>query len=332
MNEISRPKVLVVGGAGLIGSHTNKALHQDGFDTVVLDNLSSGFKEAVVVGEFVEGDLSDRSLLDTLFLKHEFKAVFHFAAHLDVGESVRNPLKYYQNNVSNTLNLLEAMQHHRVSYFVFSSSAAVYGIPEKIPIPETHKKMPINPYGKTKLMIEEIVHDFEGAYGLKHCNLRYFNAAGGDPEGRIYNYRRKEHNLIPVLLLNTFQNKRSIQIFGDDYPTPDGTCLRDYIHVDDLSRAHVLALRRLLDGAPSSTYNLGNGKGFSVKEVVDATQAITRIPLTIQLEKRRPGDPPVLLADASKARDELGWIPRYPDLESMVSHAWAALQKFPPSR
>lgn len=318
-------KILVVGGAGYIGSQVNKMLHAAGYQTVVLDNLSRGLRAAVVRGELIEGDIGDSVLLDQIFAQHSFSAVMHFAALIDVGESIQKPDHYYDNNVSRTLTLLQAMLRHRVNTFIFSSTAAVYGLPLKPKIDETHPCNPINPYGDSKLMVEKILSDLRNAYGLKFCSLRYFNAAGGDPEGEIKNGRAKESNLIPLALRSLLNPAGQVKIFGSDYPTRDGTCVRDYVHVADLGRAHIAALEKLLEGAASCCYNLGNGEGFTVREVLAAIERVTGLKLNIVESGRRPGDPPVLVADAHLARKALKWSPLYPDLDAMIAHAWQAL-------
>lgn len=324
---MDKKKVLVVGGAGFIGSHVNKMLNQAGYETVVYDNLSQGNRQAVTRGLFIEGDIGDESELDVLFKQHQFDGVMHFAALIDVGESVRAPAKYYINNVVNTIKLLEAMRQHQVNFFVFSSSAAVYGIPAKEHILELDPCLPINPYGQTKLMAEKILQDYAHAYGLKFISLRYFNAAGGDPEGEIKNYKKKEHNLIPIILHALMDKDYTATIYGTDYPTFDGTCVRDYIHVCDLGSAHIKALKNLWDGAPSNVFNLGNGQGYSVKQVIAAVEKVTSIPIRVIEGQRRAGDPPFLLANSDKARNKLQWTPAYPGLETIISDAWNALQK-----
>lgn len=324
MIRLRMKKILVVGGAGYIGSHVNKLLAQEGYDTVVFDSLSRGSPSNVVKGLFVKGDLSNPNDLHALFDQHTFDAVMHFAAYIDVGESVSHPELYYQNNVSNTLNLLHIMVKKGVSNLIFSSSAAVYGIPNTIPIQEDHPFHPINPYGRTKLMVEQILGDYEKAYGLHSCSLRYFNAAGGDPEGLIKNYNLKENNLIPIILKN-IKSSKPVTIFGTDYPTPDGTCVRDYIHVQDLAEAHILAMKHLMKNGGVKAYNLGNGNGFSVREVLKSAEKVTGLTVQVQEGQRRPGDPAILLADASKAAAELGWKPQYPQLDRMIGDAWRAI-------
>jgi UDP-glucose 4-epimerase len=318
-------KVLVVGGAGFIGSHVNKMLQKRGYETIILDNLSSGDPKTVLAGQFIEGDMANRSLLEKIFTKQRIEAVMHFGALTDVGESVLNPSIYYMNNVVNTLLLLEMMRKHNIKYFIFSSSAAIFGNPQEKYINETHPKVPINPYGQSKLMIETILQDFEKAYGLKFACLRYFNAAGGDPEGEIKNYKKKETNLIPIILKSLKNGTGKITIFGTDYNTPDGTCIRDYIHIDDLGSAHLKAMEKLFEGSSSLRYNLGNGKGFSVKEVIAAVEKTTGKKIIISEGRRRLGDPAFLLANSEKAFKEIGWKPQYPDLETMIEHAWKAI-------
>ena len=318
------PVILIAGGAGYIGSHVNKMLSQRGYQTVVLDNLSKGHEKAVIQGQLIKGDLADLHLLDHIFNSHAILAVMHFAALIDVGESVVNPGEYYRNNVANTLNLLMAMQRHGVKTFIFSSTAAVYGLPIQIPISEQHPCQPINPYGESKWMVEKMLNSFALSNGLKFCALRYFNAAGGDPQGLIKNYKTKESNLIP-LALRSLLNQGSITLFGTDYATQDGTCVRDYVHIDDLGAAHIAAMERLLQGGESGIFNLGNGQGFSVREVFKSVEKVTGRSLNVIEGTRRPGDPPFLVADASKAQQELHWHPRYASIDIMIKHAWQAL-------
>lgn len=317
-------KILVVGGAGYIGSQVNKLLNDSGYETVVFDNLCNGNRRRVKWGTFIKGDLANRRALEKTFNEHQFDAVMHFAALINVGESVAQPGEFYQNNVSNTLNLLESMRQHQVNNFIFSSTAAVYGIPQSQLITENHPKNPINPYGQSKLMVEKILEDYNNAYGLKSVTLRYFNAAGGDPTGIIKNYHQKKANLIPIIL-EAIKNDQPVTINGIDYPTPDGTCVRDYVHVNDLGTAHIKAMEKLFKGGPSEAYNLGNGKGFSIREVIKAAENVTKKSVDILEGPRRPGDPPYLLADSSKAIQQLDWHIQYPGLESMIEHAWKAL-------
>lgn len=324
---IKNPTILVVGGAGFIGSHINKMLHKAGYQTVVLDNLSRGYQEAVLYGTFVKGDLTDSEVLNHIFANYSIAAVMHFAAFIDVGESVKDPAKYYLNNVNATLNLLMAMLRYQVKTFVFSSTAAIFGHPVKPLIDEEHPCHPISPYGKTKWMIEKMLEDFEAAYGVRFCCLRYFNAAGGDPEGEIKNYQTRTSNLIPRILLSLDNPESFVTIYGTHYPTPDGTCIRDYIHIDDLGRAHLAALEKLLAGAPSNDYNLGSGTGFSVREIVHAIESILGVNVRVIEGKERAGDPAILLADSGKASRELNWHPRY-SLRQIIEHARNAYPQF----
>jgi len=313
--------VLVVGGAGYIGSHMVKLLGQRGFQVTVLDNLCAGHRDAVQGARFVLGDLGERDLLNALFQAEHFDGVMHFASHIQVGESVREPAKYYLNNVFKTQYLLDAMVAHRVKCFIFSSTAAIFGEPLRVPIDEDHPKQPINPYGRGKWMVEQMLQDYDLAYGLKAVCLRYFNAAGADPEGKLGERHDPETHLIP-LVLRAATSQRPITVFGTDYDTPDGTCIRDYIHVNDLGEAHLLALQRLWDGVGSAAYNLGNGNGFSVREVIDTARKVTGCEIPVVYGERRPDDPARLVADAHRARADLGWTPRYADLATIIAHAW----------
>jgi UDP-glucose 4-epimerase len=320
-----KPSILVTGGAGYIGSHTVLALKQAGYDVVILDNLVYGHRELVekvLQVELVVGDTNDRPLLDELFKNRKFAAVMHFSAYAYVGESVTDPAKYYRNNVVGTLTLLEAMLAASINKFVFSSTCATYGVPEVLPIPEDHHQNPINPYGASKLMVERILSDFDVAYGFKSVRFRYFNAAGANPDGLLGEDHNPETHLIPLILLTALGQREFISIFGNDYSTPDGTCIRDYIHVNDLADAHVLGLEYLLKGGDSEVFNLGNGNGFSVREVIAAAQTVTGLPIPVKECDRRPGDPPVLIGSAEKARKMLGWQPQYPSIQDIVSHAW----------
>jgi UDP-glucose 4-epimerase len=280
-------KVLVVGGAGYIGSHMALMLGQQGAQVIVLDDLSSGHADAVLSGRLVQGNIEDSGLLDRLFTDENFDAVMHFASFIQVGESVQHPAKYYRNNVVHTINLLDAMVRHRVRNFIFSSSAAIFGQPEYIPLDEAHPKQPINPYGRSKWIVEQILQDYDAAYGLKSVCLRYFNAAGADPEARIGEAHDPETHLIPLLLQVASGRRDSAQVFGRDYDTPDGTCIRDYIHVVDLAAVHSLALAHLIGGGTSAVYNLGNGNGFSVRQVIDAVRQVTMKPVPIIDAARR---------------------------------------------
>jgi UDP-glucose 4-epimerase len=321
-------KVLVVGGAGYIGSHMVKRLGQLGCEVTTLDDLSSGHRDAVLCGDFVYGDLADRTLLANVLQPGRFDAVMHFASFIQVGESVQQPAKYYANNVTNTLHLLEAMRSAGVHRFIFSSTAATFGEPQYTPIDECHPQLPINPYGRSKLMIEQVLEDYDRAYGFKSVCLRYFNAAGADPDGELGERHHPETHLTPLVLQAASGRRSDISVFGRDYDTPDGTCIRDYIHVSDLCEAHWLALQSLAHGAGSQRFNLGNGAGFSVQEVIDAAKRVTGRPIVVQYVPRRKGDPARLVADATQAHNRLGWRPRFAELETMVQHAWAWEMKF----
>lgn len=318
--------ILVVGGAGYIGSHMVKMLLETGHHVVVFDNLSTGYRDAVVGGDFVFGDLADRASLAYLFSGYQFDGVMHFASFIQVSESVQQPDKYYQNNVACTLNLLDAMVAAEVHHFIFSSTAAIFGEPQYIPIDEKHPKNPINPYGLSKWMVEQILADYDRAYGLKSICLRYFNAAGADPSGTLRERHYPETHLIPLVLQVAKGEREHITIFGQDYETLDGTCIRDYIHINDLCNAHLLALDYLIRHKSSAAYNLGNNTGFSVKQVIDIVKQVTNKTIPEHLGLRREGDPVRLVADAQLARKELGWQPQYSDLETIISHAWAAEQ------
>ena len=282
--------ILVTGGAGYIGSHCCKALSEKGLHPVTLDNLVYGHRNFVRWGEFFQGDVGNSADLKKLFNQHQIDAVMHFAAYAYVGESVQEPIKYYENNLRNTIELLHAVVENGIQYFVFSSTCATYGNPEKIPIDEKHPQNPINPYGRTKRMIEEVLQDYAAAYDLKYTSLRYFNAAGADPDGEIGEDHDPETHLIPLVLDVAAAKRASVKVFGTDYETPDGTCIRDYIHVTDLAEAHILALQRLMDGADSSNYNLGTGQGFSVLDVIERAQHITGKDIRAENGDRRPGD------------------------------------------
>lgn len=325
-----KPIVLVTGGAGYIGSHAVLALQSAGYEVVVFDNLVYGHRdivESVLKVELIEGDTNDRELLDQVFASRSFSAVMHFAAYAYVGESVTQPGKYYHNNVVGTLTLLEAMVAAGIKSFVFSSTCATYGVPKVVPIPEDHPQDPINPYGATKLMVERMLADFDPAYDFKSVAFRYFNAAGADPEGRLGEDHQPETHLIPLVLMAALGQRDSISIYGTDYPTADGTCIRDYIHVTDLAEAHVLGLDYLLKGGDSQQFNLGNGNGFSVREVIEAARKVTGRSIAAVECDRRPGDPPALVGSAEKARSMLGWNPQYADIETILKHAWAWHQK-----
>lgn len=319
--------ILVVGGAGYIGSHMTKMLVRSGYDVLVLDNLSTGFRDAVRYGRLIEGDLADHSVLDRLFAENRIDAVLHFAALSQVGESVQNPALYYRNNVANTLNLLDAMLAHGVRRFIFSSTAAIFGEPETPRIEEDHPQRPINPYGRSKRMVEEILQDYDRAYGLRYVSLRYFNAAGADPEGELGERHDPESHLIPLVLQAASGRRAQIAVYGNDYPTPDGTCIRDYIHVWDLCSAHLLALEHLLAGGQSDAFNLGNGAGFSVQAVIDTARRVTGRTIPASVQERRAGDPAILVAESAKARAVLGWEPRFDGLDTIIAHAWDWEQK-----
>lgn len=316
------PKILVTGGAGYIGSHAVRRLKKAGFNTIVLDNLVFGHREFVDPAELVVGDLSNIALLNKIFSKNRIDAVMHFAAYAYVGESVQNPSKYYHNNVGCTLSLLDAMIAHNVKKFVFSSTCATYGEPIEIPMTESHPQSPINPYGQTKLMVEKILRDYDTAYGIKSVCLRYFNAAGADPEGGIGEDHTPETHLIPLVLDAAAGIRPSITVFGHDYPTSDGTCIRDYIHVTDLADAHVLALRYITEKNKSDFFNLGNGNGFSVDQVIKSAEKITGRTIPVIRGERRAGDPAVLIGSSEKAHKILGWQSKFNDLDRIISTAW----------
>jgi UDP-glucose-4-epimerase GalE len=315
-------RVLVTGGAGYIGSHTAKALVKSGHEPLTLDNLSSGHRWALKWGRFVEGDLADPQLLPKTIRDERIEAVMHFAANIAVGESVKDPKKYFWNNVVNTLRLLDAMVDARVKLIVFSSSAAVYGDPQKVPIPEDHPTRPVNPYGDTKLMMERALRWYGNAYGLRWVALRYFNAAGADPEGKLGEEHEPETHLIPLVIRAALGRLPCVEIYGTDYPTPDGTAIRDYIHITDLAEAHLLALDYLARGSQSQALNLGTGQGHSVREVINAVGRISPRPVPVREGPRRAGDSPILVADPSQAEKVLDWKPRHPELQAIVQSAW----------
>ncbi len=315
-------RIFVTGGAGYIGSHVVKALGEKGHDVLVYDILSKGYREAVLHGELVVGDLADTALLKKTMKDFKPDAIMHFAAFIEVGESVLNPLKYYRNNAANTLNLLDAMIEHDVRHFVFSSSAAVYGKPEMVPIPETEAVKPINPYGWSKALVETVMEDLSRSAGLRYMALRYFNAAGADPGCRIGEQHNPESHLIPLTLKAAKKERETVKIFGTDYPTPDGTCIRDYIHVTDLADAHIRALDHLLNNGTSEVLNCGYGHGFSVRDVVRTVKKVTGIDFSVEETSRREGDPPVLVADNSRIKERLNWKPAHDDLEYIVRTAW----------
>ena len=315
-------KILVAGGAGYIGSHTVKELIKDGFEVIIFDNFSTGKKELITGGEVVEGDLLDKESFRKVFKSHNIGAVLHFASLIQVGESYINPQKYYLHNLISSLNLLEVMLEAEVKNFVFSSSAAVYGIPEQIPIYESHPLNPFNPYGLTKYFVEKILQDYDRAYGLKFISLRYFNAAGADPEGNLGEMHEPETHLLPNLLLFLLGEKENFDLFGVDFPTSDGTAVRDYIHVTDLAKAHVLALKKLLTSSQSEFINLGTNKGYSVLEIIKKTEGFTGIKIHYKTMPKRRGDVPVLLASKEKAEKLLGWHLYYSNIETIIETAW----------
>jgi UDP-arabinose 4-epimerase len=322
--------VLVTGGAGYIGAHACKALAASGFKPIAYDSLVHGHEWAVQWGPLVKGDILDRNCLDQVFARYQPSAVMHFAAYAYVGESAGEPFKYYRNNVAGTLNLLDVMREHAVTQMVFSSTCATYGIPQAVPISELHAQNPINPYGASKLMVERILADFSSAYGLRSISLRYFNAAGADPEGDVGEEHDPETHLIPLVLQAAYGSKPDITINGTDYDTPDGTCIRDFIHVTDLAEAHVLALKALQGEPKSANYNLGTGNGFSVREVIRTARVVTGRSIAVKEGPRRPGDPSRLVADATRAKNELGWKPRYGDLDQIITTAWNWMLKRQP--
>ncbi|MGD9097250.1 MAG: UDP-glucose 4-epimerase GalE [Desulfobacterales bacterium] len=314
--------ILVVGGCGYIGTHMVKALIAAGHHPVTLDNLSTGHRRLLPGGDFIEGDIGDTALLDGIFASRRIDAVMHFAAFIEVGESVRDPLKYYGNNFARTANLLEAMIRHNVKRFIFSSSAAVYGEPEYTPIDEAHPLNPTSPYGESKLWVEKMLAASERAHGMRSIALRYFNAAGADESGTIGERHEPESHLIPLVLEAARGQREHIKIFGVDYPTPDGTCIRDYIHVNDLVSAHLAAIDALLDGAGSNVYNLGNSRGISVREIIETARRVSGRPIPVVEDPRRPGDPAVLIAGSDRIKKDLNWQPRFESIEDIMHTAW----------
>ena len=319
--------ILVTGGAGYIGSHVCKILSQNGFTPITYDNLCSGNKEAVKWGPFEEGDIRDRSRLRDVLRKYNPAAIMHFAALIQVGQSVIDPAIYYHNNVYGSLCLLEEARAHNINHMIFSSTAAVYGIPETSPVPEDAAHAPINPYGQTKLMMERMIHDYANAYGLKYAILRYFNAAGADPDTETGSAYKTDSHIIPLLMRAASGLNPDIKLFGEDYDTPDGTAVRDYIHVTDLANAHVLSLNHILSGKDNITINIGTNKGYSVSEVIDAAKRITHKNITVVKSPRRAGDPAILVADASKAGNIIQWTPTLSSLDTIVETAWKWRQK-----
>ena len=319
---MNRLNILVVGGCGYIGTHMIKALIASGHRPITLDNLSTGHRDLLPGGDFIEGAIENTALLDKIFLSRRIDVVMHFAAFIEVGESVQDPLKYYGNNFSGTANLLNAMIRHDIERFVFSSSAAVYGEPQYTPIDESHPLNPTSPYGESKLWVEKMLTACERAHGLRSIALRYFNAAGADESGQIGERHDPESHLIPLVLEVARGTRDHIKIFGVDYPTPDGTCIRDYIHVNDLVSAHLAAIDALLDGAGSKAYNLGNSQGISVREIIETAQHVSGRPIPVVEDLRRPGDPAVLIAGSAKIKDDLNWQPRFESIEEIVRSAW----------
>ncbi|MBA2676531.1 UDP-glucose 4-epimerase GalE [Ramlibacter sp.] len=322
------PSVIVAGGAGYIGSHMVRMLQENGYQAVVVDNLATGHADAVRLGAVLrEGDIGDPDFMRALLREHRPQCVMHFAAASLVGESMVKPAKYWRNNLVQTLNLLDAMRECEVKQFIFSSTAAVYGNPVEVPITEQHPQLPINPYGNSKLAVEKALQDYGTAYGLRSITLRYFNAAGAHPDGTLGERHEPETHLIPLVLQVASGRREVIGRFGQDFPTRDGSCIRDYIHVQDLCSAHLLALQKLEQGAATTVYNLGNGNGHSVNEVIEAARRVTGHPIPVRDDPRRAGDPPVLVADATRARKELGWTPQHADIETVIAHAWQWEQK-----
>lgn len=314
--------ILVCGGAGYIGSHVNKQLNLEGYETLVFDNLIYGHREAVKWGNFILGDLSNIDEIEKVFAEYDIEAVFHFAAYAYVGESVEQPEKYYYNNVVNTLHLLHVMRKYHCKKIIFSSTCATYGEPGKIPVTENMEQKPINPYGKTKLAVEKIFEDYQKAYDLKYVVFRYFNAAGADPDGEIGESHHPETHIIPLILDAASGARPNIQVFGTDYETRDGSCIRDYIHVSDLADAHLRALHYLENGGSVEYFNLGNENGTSVLELIDAVKRETKKEFRVEISGRRAGDPAVLVGSSRKAERILGWRPQYTDIETIIRHAW----------
>jgi UDP-glucose 4-epimerase len=315
-------RVLVTGGAGYIGSQVIKQLNKQGYETIAYDNLSGGYRESVKWGEFVEGDLADTDKLKQVLNDHKIEAVMHFASYIRAGESVIRPMKYYQNNVINTLNLIHTMLDCKLTKLIFSSSAAVYGEPQETPLTESHPLCPINPYGISKFIIEKVLPTYDKTRGLKYISFRYFNAAGADADGDLGERHEPETHLIPLIFKALLGEAKQVNIFGDDYDTPDGTCIRDYIHVADLAQAHILGLKLLLDSGRSEVFNLGNGEGYSVKQVINAVKKVTGVDFPVVVTNRREGDTSRLISSSEKAKKVLGWQPRYPELERIVETVW----------
>lgn len=315
-------RVLITGGAGYIGSNCNKYFAEKGIETTVLDNLSDGHKEAVIAGKFIEGDFGDKILVNKIMLENKFDAIVHFAAFADVADSVANPQRYYENNVTKMLTLLDAAVNNKIKYFVFSSSAATFGNPQYLPMDENHPQFPINPYGMTKLIGEKILADYEKAYGIHSCSFRYFNAAGDNPEGLIGEAHNPEHHLIPLVIKSAMGRTGPLNVFGADYPTRDGSCVRDYIHVDDLAEAHYLGLKYIMDKQVSERFNLGSSDGFTVLEIIDAFEKVTGKKVPYKIVARREGDPASLVASNTKAKNILGWKPQFSSIDKIIKDAW----------
>lgn len=318
-----KKSILITGGAGYIGAHMIRLLRDEGYHVIVLDNFSKGHRKYVEGFTCFEINLLNPIQLQSLFENVEIAAVMHFSALIEVGESVKDPQSYYFNNLVGTINLLQAMLSHNIKNFIFSSTAAIYGEPQYTPIDEQHIVAPVNPYGKTKAMVEELLKDYAQAYGLNYIALRYFNAASADPHGEVGESHQPETHLIPNILKSAVEKSHPLKIYGNDFDTPDGTCIRDYIHVSDLCSAHLLALEKLLRHGGSHCYNLGNEKGFSVKEVIKSTIKVIRKPIRYKIHPRRSGDPAILVADSSLAKNELGWKPKYNNLEVIIGDAWS---------
>lgn len=314
-------KVVITGGAGYIGSHCNRYFNQQGIETIIVDNLCNGNKEAIVGGKLVVGDFGDRQLMNQIFQENKIDAVIHFAAHADVNDSVKNPSKYYENNVTNMISLLDAMVENNVNYIVFSSSAAIFGEPQYIPIDEAHQKKPINPYGMTKLIGERILNDYERAYGLHYCALRYFNAAGASSDGKIGEAHHEEHHLIP-LIIQAGEKKIGLKVYGNDYDTKDGSCLRDYIHVEDLTEVHYKALNYIMNNQCSECFNLGNNSGYTVLDVINEFMSISDDEVEYKVVERRSGDPAKLVADNRKAKSLLNWDLKKSELDEILRDAY----------
>ncbi|MCH2546732.1 MAG: UDP-glucose 4-epimerase GalE [Alphaproteobacteria bacterium] len=321
-------KILLTGGAGYIGSHMAQCLLESGINVVILDNLSNGSRKAIEGIELVVGDIGDSAVLDRLFSAHKFDGVMHFASLIQVGESVTNPGAYFDNNIARTVTLLNKMVEYNIEKFIFSSTAAIFGNPQFLPIAESHPTQPVNPYGRSKLVIEQLLEDYHRAYGLNYGCLRYFNAAGAHPTIAIGECHEPETHLIPLILQVAAGRRDHIKIFGNDYDTADGTCIRDYIHVCDLADAHLLLFNALKTTYPTAHYNLGTGTGYSVQEVVATVEKVTNCPVAQKIEPRRAGDPAILIADGSAAQADLGWKPKVSDLETIIAHAWQWEQQY----